>query len=126
MLGQYSPNGLGRKGLQAAINEQSESRIRDNFGTGNRIKQTVTLCLEPDASSLMPKGVHMESKTLSIPNISCEHCVMAIKKKLNEVEGVSRVEGDPTSKSITLDWDAPATLEKIKEILSEINYPSAD
>ena len=68
----------------------------------------------------------METKTLSIPNISCGHCVMSIKKELSEMEGVSKVEGDPASKSVTLEWDAPATLEKIKGTLKEINYPAAD
>jgi len=68
----------------------------------------------------------METKTLSIPNISCGHCVMSIKKELSEMEGVSEVEGDPGSKSITLEWDAPATLEKIKDTLKEINYPAAE
>ncbi len=68
----------------------------------------------------------MESKTLLVPNISCGHCVMTIKKELSEVEGVSKVEGDPGSKSISLNWDLPATLEKIKATLKEINYPAAD
>ena len=39
---------------------------------------------------------------------------------------VIKVEGDPASKSITLEWDVPATLEKIKDTLKEINYPAAD
>jgi copper chaperone len=56
----------------------------------------------------------MKTKTLSIPNISCGHCVMTIKKELGEVTGVNKVEGDPAGKSITLEWDAPATLDKIK------------
>ncbi len=68
----------------------------------------------------------METKTLSVPNISCGHCVMAIKKELIELEGVSKVEGDPGGKSITLEWDVPATLEKIKETLKEISYPAAE
>ena len=68
----------------------------------------------------------MEKKTLSIPNISCGHCVMSIKKELSEMEGVSKVEGDPGSKSVTLEWDAPATLEKIRDTLKEINYPAAE
>jgi copper chaperone CopZ len=68
----------------------------------------------------------METKTLSIPNISCGHCVMSIKKELSEMEGVATVEGDPASKSVTLEWDAPATLDKIKETLNEINYPAAE
>jgi copper chaperone CopZ len=51
---------------------------------------------------------------------------MTIKKELGEVAGVTKVEGDPAGKSITLEWDVPATLEKIKEILREINYPAAE
>ena len=68
----------------------------------------------------------METKTLSIPNISCGHCVMSIKKELSEMEGVAKVEGDPASKNVTLEWDAPATLESIKDTLKEINYPATD
>jgi copper chaperone CopZ len=68
----------------------------------------------------------MQTITLTVPNISCGHCVMTIKKELREVEGVSKVEGDPGNKSITLEWDVPATLEKIQETLKEINYPAAD
>ena len=73
-----------------------------------------------------PKEPDMETKTLSIPNISCGHCVMSIKKELSEMDGVTSVEGDPATKSVTLEWDAPATLEKIKDTLKEINYPATD
>ena len=68
----------------------------------------------------------MESKIFSIPNISCGHCVMSIKRELSEIEGVSKVEGDVDTKKITVEWDEPATLERLKSTLSEINYPAAD
>ena len=67
----------------------------------------------------------MESKKLSIPNISCGHCVMNIKRELGDVQGVTKVEGDPMAKEITVTWDAPATLDKIKASLKEINFPAA-
>ncbi len=67
----------------------------------------------------------MEKTTLSIPNISCGHCVMTIKNELSEMEGVIQVEGDPQKKEIKVDWQKPANLEKIKEKLKEINYPAA-
>ena len=66
----------------------------------------------------------MEKQTLSIPNISCGHCVMSIKNELDELEGVSGVEGDPEGKTVTVSWDAPATLDRIKAVLEEINYPA--
>ena len=67
----------------------------------------------------------MEKKTFSIPNISCGHCVMSIKNELVELDGVSTVEGSPETKSIEVEWEAPASEEKIKETLKEINYPAA-
>lgn len=67
----------------------------------------------------------MEKTELSIPNISCGHCVMAIKNELGELEGVIKVEGDPQKKEIEVEWQEPASLEKIKEKLKEINYPAA-
>ena len=66
----------------------------------------------------------MEKKTFHIPNISCGHCVNTIKNELEELEGVAEVKGDSGKKEIIVDWESPATLEKIKETLAEINYPS--
>ena len=67
----------------------------------------------------------MTKETFSISNISCGHCVMSIKNELNELDGIKLVEGDPENKSITVEFESPATLEQIKETLKEINYPAA-
>lgn len=66
----------------------------------------------------------MEKTTFHIPNISCGHCVMSIKNELNDLEGVQSVNGNPDGKSVTVEWHAPATLESIKAMLEEINYPA--
>jgi copper ion binding protein len=67
----------------------------------------------------------MAKDTFSIPNISCGHCVNAIKNELSEMEGVKSVDGSPETKSVDVEWEAPASLDKIKETLEEINYPAA-
>jgi copper chaperone CopZ len=66
----------------------------------------------------------MESETFSIPNISCGHCVNSIKNELSELEGVKTVEGNPEDKQVAVEWESPATLDKIKDTLKEINYPA--
>jgi len=66
----------------------------------------------------------MEKKTFSVPNISCGHCVMAIKNELTELEGIASVEGDPQAKSIEVQWEAPITEDKIIATLKDINYPA--
>lgn len=67
----------------------------------------------------------MEHKTFSIPQISCGHCVMTIKKELGEMEGVTRVEGNPQDKTVDVDWESPATEARIRATLNDINFPAA-
>ncbi|MBW1820336.1 MAG: heavy-metal-associated domain-containing protein [Deltaproteobacteria bacterium] len=66
----------------------------------------------------------MEKQTFVVPNISCGHCVMSIKNELNEIDGVKSVEGDPDTKSITVEWESHTSANAIKEKLQEINYPA--
>ncbi len=67
----------------------------------------------------------MEKHTFSIPNISCGHCVKTIENELTELQGVKTLEGDPQNKTVTIEWEAPITLDDIKAKLKEINYPAA-
>ena len=69
-------------------------------------------------------SIKMSKDTLTVPNISCGHCVMSIKNELSELDGIASVNGDPAQKTITVEWDAPASLHQIKETLKEINYPA--
>ena len=66
----------------------------------------------------------MTQQSFKIPKISCGHCVMSIKNELSELAGIKAVDGDPATKTITVQWDAPATAEAIRETLKEINYPA--
>ncbi len=68
----------------------------------------------------------MQKETFNIPNISCGHCVMSIKNELTELEGVADVQGDPQTKNMTVEYDAPATDEQIRAKLQEINYPAQE
>ena len=68
----------------------------------------------------------MASKTFQVPNISCHHCVMTIQRELGELEGVVSVTGDVDTKTVTVEWEPPATWEGIKSLLDEINYPAAE
>lgn len=66
----------------------------------------------------------MEKQTYHIPNISCGHCTMTIENELKEMEGVVAVDGQVAEKSVTVEWQAPATADRIKALLEEINYPA--
>lgn len=65
----------------------------------------------------------MENQVFNIPAISCGHCTSAIENELREIKGVFSVRGDVSRKTMTVEWDAPANVQKIIEKLKEINYP---
>ncbi len=67
----------------------------------------------------------MKTVTYTIPNISCMHCVHTIKTEVSDLAGVKSVDANAQTKVTTITFDAPATEEKIVEVLKEINYPPA-
>jgi copper chaperone len=66
----------------------------------------------------------MSSKTFEVPNISCNHCVMTIKNEVSDLEGVTKVDINRDSRQVTVEWtEPPASWDKIKSLLEQINYP---
>ncbi|HET6445774.1 MAG TPA: heavy-metal-associated domain-containing protein [candidate division Zixibacteria bacterium] len=65
----------------------------------------------------------MESKTVTVPNISCGHCTHTIEMELADLAGVQTVKADRESRQVKVEWDQPATWEKIESLMVEINYP---
>ncbi|HLA45413.1 MAG TPA: heavy-metal-associated domain-containing protein [Aggregatilineales bacterium] len=68
----------------------------------------------------------MQSKTVSIPDISCGHCVMTIEHEVAELAGVVSVKADQQSKQAIFKWEEPATWSQIEALLREIEYPPAN
>jgi len=66
----------------------------------------------------------MAQETLTIPSISCGHCVSAIESELGDMDGITSVHADADTKTVTVHWDAPASIEAIRATLMEINYPA--
>ncbi len=67
----------------------------------------------------------MTSKTYSVPSISCGHCVNTIQTEVGEMDGVQSVTADAATKMVEITFDAPATEDAIKSLMTEINFPIA-
>ncbi len=65
----------------------------------------------------------MSTITYVVPNISCKHCVQTIKNEIGDVPGVKAVEANQETKMVTIQYDSPATAEKLEDTMAEINYP---
>lgn len=66
----------------------------------------------------------MTTVTYSVPAISCGHCTHTIETEVGEMKGVQVVKADVNTKKVEITFDAPATEDSIKALLTEINYPA--
>ena len=67
----------------------------------------------------------MEKQTFTISKISCGHCVATIQRELQDIDGVAKANGDPQTKTITVEWQTPASKSQIEARLAEIGYPAS-
>ncbi|MDQ3097156.1 MAG: cation transporter [Chloroflexota bacterium] len=68
----------------------------------------------------------MAQTTLSVPDISCEHCERTITEALTPLDGVRTVKVDIPAKQVNVDYDESAVdVDKFKAVLQEEDYPVA-
>ena len=67
----------------------------------------------------------MEHKTFQVPSIGCDGCVRTIKNEVSQITGVKTVDGVVDTKTVTVEWDTPATWQQIESTLKEIDYAPA-
>lgn len=68
----------------------------------------------------------MATKTVKVPNVGCNGCVNTIKSEVGELVGVQKVEGDPDTKMVTVEWNSPADWDSIQRKLAEIDYAPSE
>lgn len=66
----------------------------------------------------------MEDKTMHVSAISCGHCTKTIERELRELPGVKAVTADPVTKNVLVQWESPATLAAIYDLLLDLGYPA--
>lgn len=63
----------------------------------------------------------MEHLSLTIEGMTCEHCVRAVRGRLEHTAGVKV--GDVTVGAVTLDYDPNATsIDEIEEVIADEGY----
>lgn len=66
----------------------------------------------------------METVTLEAPNISCQHCIMAVQRAVGSLPGVISVEGDPMLKHVTVKYDSNrVSIDQIEQAMANAGYP---
>ena len=65
----------------------------------------------------------MTTVTYTVPAISCGHCTHTIESEVGELQGVQSVKAEVDTRKVVITFDVPASEDKIKDLLAEINYP---
>jgi len=60
--------------------------------------------------------------TISIKGMSCNHCVMAVTKALNEVDGIKDIKVDLSKGEATFEEERPTDMNAIKENIETAGY----
>jgi copper ion binding protein len=69
---------------------------------------------------------NVEDITLSVPDVSCEHCVHTINGALGNVSGVETVNTDIPTKTVHLRYHPDqVSMDKIESVLDDAGYTIA-
>jgi copper chaperone len=64
-------------------------------------------------------------QTIKIKGMSCNHCVMAVTKALQEIDGISNVKVDLQNAETTFDEVKPVDMKVVKERIQKAGYDIA-
>jgi copper chaperone len=64
-------------------------------------------------------------KNIKIKGMSCNHCVMAVTKTLEKIDGVKNVKVDLQKGEATFDEAKPVDIEIVKEHIRKAGYDVA-
>ncbi|HEV2529633.1 MAG TPA: heavy-metal-associated domain-containing protein [Thermomicrobiales bacterium] len=68
----------------------------------------------------------IEHIRLSVPDVSCSHCVAAVDEALSGMAGVSAVTTDLGTKQVSVAYDpASVSVDSLSAALDEAGYPVA-
>lgn len=68
----------------------------------------------------------MDSKTFSVPNMTCNGCVSTVKGEIEQLAGVVSVDVNKPAQLVTVEWQTPASWEQIEQALVAIEYPPVE
>ncbi|MBV9707532.1 MAG: heavy-metal-associated domain-containing protein [Chloroflexi bacterium] len=68
----------------------------------------------------------MQESVLSVPDISCQHCVRTINEALGKLSGVEKVVSDIPSKTVHLRYDPnQLSMQQVEAALDDAGYTLA-
>ena len=67
----------------------------------------------------------MTQVTLSVPDISCNHCKMSIEGAVNELDGVDKVDVAIDDRTVDVSFDSPTDIDAVVAAIEGQGYEVA-
>ncbi len=62
------------------------------------------------------------ASVLKVKGMSCQHCVMSVKKALGQVEGIQEIQVNLETGEVRFENTRGASAEKVRRAISEAGY----
>lgn len=70
--------------------------------------------------------ISLEKEILNIEGMTCSACEVRLEKELGSLNGVDAVQADCEKNIISVEFEAPATIEQIKSVIQKTGYDVVD
>ena len=67
----------------------------------------------------------MSTESFSVTGMTCEHCVSSVTEEVSELPGVTDVDVDLATGSLTVTADQPLDADKVRAAVEEAGYSLA-
>ena len=67
----------------------------------------------------------MTTATFTATGMTCQHCVASVTKEVSELAHVTTVAVDLTTGKVTVDSDAPLSVEDVIAAIDKAGYPAS-
>ena len=73
-----------------------------------------------------PAWAAIKTVTLAVPGMTCATCLITVKRALNKVDGVTKIEVSYEKKEAVVTFDdAKTTLKSLTDATTNVGYPSS-
>lgn len=116
---------ISRQGIQSEVKMESEVMEEAPKPVAEAVAKEETVApTPPDAGE--ETQTKMEEQTMvtqiQVKGMSCEHCVMAVKKALSALEGVEKVEVDLSTGEVRFENTKAIAIDQIKGAIEKAGY----
>lgn len=99
-----------------------KAKFKEGLNTKASINSNVDVNCEVKCKNNFKEEDIMNTKTIIVEGMQCNHCKMTVEKALEAIEGVEKVEVNLENKNVTIQSNKEIDNTKIREVIEKIGF----